>query len=182
MVNLRSPLSLFSPHKRMSGVRWKVILLSLLCLVLLELVVHIQSFTVIRPPTDLDPPFYTGCQDPVRNTSVRENAALVMLARNSDIVGAVSSVRSVQTQFNHHFQYPWIFLNDESWSNDFIQQVKNAGEGTNMQFETIPSGMWGYPAWIDQPRARTKMNRMRDQGVLYAGTESYHHMCRFQSG
>jgi mannosyltransferase len=147
-----------------------------------ELTYHINSLTVTRPLTNLDRPFYTECQDPILNTTARANATLMMLARNSDVDGAVASVKSVQGQFNANFGYPWVFLNDQAWSDEFIQRVKEAGKGADMKFETIPAGMWGYPDWIDQKKARRDMDKMKNQGIMYAGAESYHHMCRFQSG
>ncbi|KAJ4994354.1 glycolipid 2-alpha-mannosyltransferase [Stagonosporopsis vannaccii] len=160
---------------------WKI--LSLLgFLALLELVFHVRSFRIARPTTDLDPPFHVGCQTPVLNTAPRANATLVMLARNSDLDGAVASVKSVQKQFNKDFDYPWVFLNDKPWSDEFVKGVKEAGAGARMTFETIPAHMWGYPAWIDKEQARGKMDKMQRAGIVYSGTESYHHMCRFQSG
>jgi mannosyltransferase len=149
---------------------------------LLELAFHIRSFTIVRPTTNLDPPFYAGCQEPVKNTLPRANATLIMLARNSDVDGAMASVKSVQEQFNTNFGYPWVFLNNEAWDDEFITKVRAAGGGAQMIFETIPANMWGYPEWIDETRARDNMDDMQRQGIMYAGAESYHHMCRFQSG
>ena len=42
-----------------------------------------------------------------------------MLARNSDTDGAVRSVRELEDRFNHRFNYPWVFLNEEPFSDDF---------------------------------------------------------------
>lgn len=116
------------------------------------------------------------------NTAPRANATLMMLARNSDLDGAVASVKSVQKQFNKDFDYPWVFLNDKPWSDEFVKGVMKAGAGAQMTFETIPAHMWGYPEWIDKEKARGKMYEMQRAGIVYSGTESYHHMCRFQSG
>jgi len=49
----------------------------------------------------------------------RANATFVMLARNSDVDSAVRSVREVQDRFNRKFGYPWIFLNEEPFSDEF---------------------------------------------------------------
>jgi mannosyltransferase len=105
-----------------------------------------------------------------------------MLARNSDMDGAIASVKSVQKQFNKNFNYPWVFLNNEAWSDEFIEKVIEAGAGATMVFETIPTNMWGYPEWIDRERAQESMEEMQRQRIIYGGIESYHHMCRFQSG
>jgi alpha 1,2-mannosyltransferase len=49
----------------------------------------------------------------------RANATLVMLARNSDLNGVISSVEQMEAKFNRNFKYPWVFLNDEPFSVDF---------------------------------------------------------------
>jgi mannosyltransferase len=160
---------------------WKLLAFVAL-LGLLEVCLHIYSYSITRPPTPLDAPFHTGCQTPLLNTTVRENAIIVMLARNTEVSGAVSSVRSVQEQFNDNFRYPWVFLNDEEWSEEFKEEVGSAVGGVDVNFEVIPSVMWGYPEWIDKEKARKSMQDMEDENIQYGGVESYHHMCRFQSG
>ncbi|KAF3048239.1 hypothetical protein E8E12_011435 [Didymella heteroderae] len=178
-VYAANPLSRFG---YLASRHWKIVALLTLIL-LLELIFHIRSFTIVRPATNLDPPFHVGCQEPILNTAPRANATLVMLARNSDVDGAVRSISNVQRQFNERFTYPWIFLNNEPWSEEFMTKVTEAGTGAYMVFETIDTTMWGYPAWIDRDVAREKMDDMQTEGgIPYAGTESYHHMCRFQSG
>lgn len=153
-------------------------------LLLLEAFVHVRQYEVPRPPRPLDGPFYTGCQDPIRNTTDRASAVLLMLARNSEVKGAVASVRSVQEQFNDHFGYPWVFLNDEGWSGKFKDRVSRAvGDKADVKFEQIPPDMWGCPEWVDQAKAEQDMQIMdRNKEIKYGGSESYHHMCRFQSG
>jgi hypothetical protein len=47
------------------------------------------------------------------------NATLFMLARNSDVDSAVNSVREVEDRFNRKYGYPWVFLNEEPFSDDF---------------------------------------------------------------
>ena len=49
----------------------------------------------------------------------RANATFVMLARNSDVGGAVDAVRSMEDRFNRRHNYPWVFLNEEPFSDDF---------------------------------------------------------------
>ena len=49
----------------------------------------------------------------------RQNATLVMLASNSHIEGAVQSVHQMEDRFNRRYKYPWIFLNDEPFSDNF---------------------------------------------------------------
>jgi hypothetical protein len=49
----------------------------------------------------------------------KANATMVMLARNTDLDNAVQSVRRIQDRFNHKFKYPWVFLNEEPFSDEF---------------------------------------------------------------
>ena len=111
----------------------------------------------------------------------RENAAIVMLARNSEREGAVKSVTSLEQQFNRWFHYPIVFLNDDPWEQDFIDALSKVASGKT-QFEVISHGMWGFPDWMDKEDARRRMKQQEARGVMYAGMESYHHMCRFNSG
>jgi len=46
---------------------------------------------------------------------------MVMLARNSDLDNAVRSVRRTQDRFNDKFHYPWVFLNEEPFTDEFKQ-------------------------------------------------------------
>ncbi|CAO2651336.1 Nn.00g096330.m01.CDS01 [Neocucurbitaria sp. VM-36] len=160
LLPLRRLFYSFTQHWRLAA--------SLTLLMLLETLIHIHTFSIPRPPSNLDPPFSTGCQTPVLNTTARENATFMMLARNSDVAGAVSSVKSVQAQFNMHFGYPWVFLNDEEWSAEFKEKVgKAVGEGVKVVFETIPREMWGFPSWIDREKARRRMREMQRAGVIF---------------
>jgi hypothetical protein len=51
------------------------------------------------------------------------NAVMLMLARNGELEGAVSSVRQLEEKFNRRYHYPWVFLNDEPFTDDFKQWV-----------------------------------------------------------
>ena len=53
----------------------------------------------------------------------RENAALLMLTNSWEIDGALRVVGEVEEGFNRKFNYPWIFLNDEPFSDEFEQHV-----------------------------------------------------------
>jgi hypothetical protein len=47
------------------------------------------------------------------------NAVMLMLARNSELEGAASSVRQLEERFNHKYHYPWVFLNEEPFTDEF---------------------------------------------------------------
>ena len=59
-------------------------------------------------------------------TTVEEgaaNAVMLMLARNSELEGAVSSVKQLEEKFNQRYHYPWVFLNEEPFTDEFKQWV-----------------------------------------------------------
>lgn len=49
----------------------------------------------------------------------KENATFIFLARNSDLDGVLRSMRSVEKHFNEQFGYPWVFLNEEEFTDEF---------------------------------------------------------------
>ena len=54
---------------------------------------------------------------------LRANATLVMLVRNSEANDAAAAIRQLEDRFNSRYHYPWVFLNDEPFDENFIQCV-----------------------------------------------------------
>ena len=46
----------------------------------------------------------------------------------------------------------------------------------------IPKEYWSFPKWVNQKKAHAKMKEMEEREILYGGSLSYRHMCRFNSG
>ncbi|KAI8988039.1 nucleotide-diphospho-sugar transferase [Mycotypha africana] len=111
----------------------------------------------------------------------RENAAFVVLARNSDLNGLRSSMQMVEDRFNRKYNYPWVFLNDVPFDEKFKEWTTGLASGKTYYGE-LTHDMWGYPDWIDQDKAKQAREKMAADKVIYGGSESYRHMCRFQSG
>ena len=42
-----------------------------------------------------------------------------MLARNSDVNSAVLTIKDLEDRFNSKYNYPWVFLNEQPFSDDF---------------------------------------------------------------
>ncbi|KAH0284525.1 glycosyltransferase family 15 protein, partial [Aureobasidium sp. EXF-3399] len=103
-----------------------------------------------------------------------------MLARNSDLKEAIDALTSFESQFNHQYHYPVVFLNNEPWTDEFKRGVSAIVSGQSI-FDTISPDLWGYPDHVDQEAARAHINEQGDRGIIHAGQESYHHMCRFYS-
>lgn len=49
----------------------------------------------------------------------KANAAFVVLARNGDLPGILESIKQMEDRFNKKFKYPYVFLNEEEFSDDF---------------------------------------------------------------
>lgn len=111
----------------------------------------------------------------------RVKAAFVVLARNKEVYSLRSSMRYLEDRFNHKFNYPWIFLNEQPFSDEFIRLTRQM---TNAEtyYGLVPEEHWSYPDWINQTRAQVCREEMERQGIVYGGSESYRHMCRYQSG
>lgn len=46
----------------------------------------------------------------------------------------------------------------------------------------VPHEHWSIPSYIDKEKARLAREDMASRDIIYGGSESYRHMCRFQSG
>ncbi|KAF7794142.1 hypothetical protein EIP86_005273 [Pleurotus ostreatoroseus] len=109
-----------------------------------------------------------------------------MLARNSDIEGALQSVRQLEDRFNRKFGYPWTFLNEEPFSEEFKRCVGARASGRTAAeqatFGQIPHDHWYQPDWIDEKKAEAGRDKMVKDNIIYGGSVSYRNMCRFNSG
>lgn len=53
----------------------------------------------------------------------KARAAFVILARNEEVKGILESVKQMEDRFNKEFQYPYVFLNEVEFSEDFKKYV-----------------------------------------------------------
>ncbi|KAK7054875.1 hypothetical protein VNI00_003338 [Paramarasmius palmivorus] len=122
----------------------------------------------------------------VNTTERRANATFVLLARNTDVNGVASSMQSVEDRFNKHYNYPWVLLNDEPFTDDFKKRISVITKAP-ISFGLIPKDHWFQPDWIDEDRAKAGREKMMAQGIIYGaltrqGSVPYRNMCRFNSG
>ncbi len=85
--------------------------------------------------------------EPVGNTT-KVNAAFVMLCRESDLSDVLSSLRGLESRFNQKFKYPYVFINNDNFSDNFKQRVKEAISTTAARYLGI--------SFLDQPNARSR--------------------------
>lgn len=110
----------------------------------------------------------------------RSKATFVTLARNEELYELVKAIRNVEDRFNRKFNYDWVFLNDVPFTDEFKKITASLVSG-EAKFGLIPKEHWGYPDWVDQAKAAENRKAMEGK-VIYGGSESYRHMCRFESG
>nr|CEG04089.1 unnamed protein product [Fusarium clavum] len=94
-----------------------------------------------------DKVFVEGCAQPDTDQP-RANAAFVILARNKEIDGVLQSIKSVERHFNRWYHYPYVFLNDGDFDDNFKEAVRNHTSG-EVEFGKVGPDMWGFPDWID---------------------------------
>ncbi|ORX58720.1 glycosyl transferase [Hesseltinella vesiculosa] len=128
-------------------------------------------------PMKMSPPPYAktpSVYDPVR-------ACFVILVRNSELEGIRSTILQIEQTFNSKFHYPYVFLNDDYFTDEFIERTKILTTSP-VSYGKLDSQMWGYPSFINTTYAAEQREDMASKGVPYGSSESYRHMCRFQSG
>lgn len=131
-------------------------------------------------------PFYKGCKQVDAYVNDLEyhkmNATCVMLTRNEEIEDVIKTIESLESHFNQWYHYPYVFLNDEPFTNEFIERVKQH-TNSDVQFGTINQLDWNFPEEVEKSfEYREALLEQGDRGVMYGYMESYHKMCRFYSG
>ncbi|KAJ1947090.1 hypothetical protein GGF37_000675 [Kickxella alabastrina] len=112
------------------------------------------------------------------NSTRPVRAAIVALVRNSDLFGLRLAIRQIEDRFNRKFQYPYIFVNDEPFTEEFKQGVRDLTRA-RVDFGLLDEESWAVPEWIDKARyAEVKRTAKYPHGEK----DSYRKMCRFQSG
>lgn len=132
--------------------------------------------------SSIDSPFIEGCLDVEEEAKKpRANAALVVLARNSDLDGVLESMQSFERHFNRWFNYPYVFLNDERFDKEFRSRVRKA-TNAKVQFGVISERDWNFPEWASEEVVSSAIAKQGDRGIMYGNEQPYHRMCRFYSG
>lgn len=118
---------------------------------------------------------------PDNPNSDRIPATIMSLVRNSELDQLLQSMRDLERTFNHKFNYPWTFFNDEPFTTDFKKAVR-AETKAAVHFELVPREHWEVPPWINQDLYTESTKILREKEVQYADKISYHQMCRWNSG
>ncbi|AET38277.1 glycosyltransferase family 15 protein Ecym_2558 [Eremothecium cymbalariae DBVPG len=124
---------------------------------------------------------FAGDMESTGDSEGKPKACFVSLVRNEALWDIVPSIQQVEDRFNRNYKYPWVFLNDVPFTDEFKHVVSNIVSGS-VEFGIIPKEHWSYPNWIDQEKAAKARQEMAENNIIYGGSEPYRHMCRFESG
>ena len=109
-------------------------------------------------------------------------------------------MKDLERTWNSKFNYPWTFFNDEPFTEEFKKKTKGATKAKvrygmfrssaqslhpqtdHVCVEQIPSEHWDMPGWIDDQIYEESAKVLKESGVQYANSTSYHQMCRWNSG
>ncbi|KAI3402556.2 KRE2 [Candida oxycetoniae] len=108
-------------------------------------------------------------------------ATFVTLARNEELYKLIESIREVEDRFNRKYNYDWVFFNDKEFSQEFKDLTTSIVSGKT-KYGLVPKEHWSYPDWIDLQKAEDSRKTMKLNKIIYGDSESYRHMCRFESG
>lgn len=94
--------------------------------------------------------------------------------RNRDLYSLAESIKSVEDRFNSKFNYDWVFLNDEEFTDEFKNVTSALVSGTT-KYGVIPKEHWSFPDWIDEEKAaqvRKEMVRRESSTVILSLTDT----------
>ena len=91
----------------------------------------------------------------------------------------------LEDRFNKEFLYPYVFLNEEPFSEEFKECVRLYGNKTGsiltpsrritaltdskVEFGLISKDQWLQPSWINEEKASAARQDMIDHNVIYGG-------------
>ncbi|OJK04940.1 hypothetical protein ASPACDRAFT_74468 [Aspergillus aculeatus ATCC 16872] len=122
-----------------------------------------------------------GDYSPGNSKSPRTNAALISLVRNEELHELIPTIRDLERTWNSKFNYPWIFFNDQPFTEEF-KKLTQAETKAKCYYEQVPKEHWEVPEWIDMDLFRESAQLLKEKGIQYSDKISYHQMCRWNSG
>ena len=109
-------------------------------------------------------------------------ATILSLVMNKDLKELVESIKQLEEKFNSKFNYPYTFLNDQDFSEEFKDTILHLlPKEREVRFGKIDPEDWNIPDTVDKDQYKHGVELLDSEGVSYATKESYHNMCRFYS-
>ncbi|KAJ1669507.1 hypothetical protein GGF38_002207 [Coemansia sp. RSA 25] len=113
------------------------------------------------------------------------NGCFVFITRTISLTKIRRTMFDVEQRFNSRFQYPYVFLGEKEFSDEFkrtVQFMAGGLNGSRVEFGLIPSNDWGYPEWIDVGRAEKAAEAWADANDYVADKAGWRHMVRYWAG
>lgn len=112
----------------------------------------------------------------------RANATILALVQNDDLDKIVSTIQQFEEKYNFKFGYPYTFMNDEPFSDEFKDKIKSILPSNRIiNFAHIKPEEWNMPDSIDKQKYTETMKELSKESIQHVEEESYHNMCRFYS-
>ncbi|KAK1027714.1 putative mannosyltransferase ktr4, partial [Friedmanniomyces endolithicus] len=98
---------------------------------------------------------------PGNQNSDRINATLLSLVRNKELEQLIQSMQDLERTWNHKFNYPWTFLNDEPFTAEF-KKATQANTNAECRYLEIPKEHWEVPSWINEDLMHESANILEE--------------------
>ena len=109
----------------------------------------------------------------------RENAVVIILCRNREIIPMLQTMHQFEEKFNSQFNYPYVFLNNEPFTEEFKATMSTATKA-RVSFGLVEPEHWGVPARYNSSRIQESLRELKS--VVHGSSLSYRQMCRWYSG
>ncbi|KAJ1977841.1 hypothetical protein H4R33_006128 [Dimargaris cristalligena] len=138
---------------------------------------HLQAYTV------QDVLSYNDVRIPpgFNTTAPSVKAAFVSVTRNQDLHELRGAIRQMEDRFNHRYHYPYVFLSDEPFTDEFKETI-GWMTPSKVSFGLIPRNHWEVPAFIDRNKMREGMSYLTSKSVIHSDSLSYRQVTRYYAG
>ena len=111
-----------------------------------------------------------------------QNATILALVRNSETEAMLQSIRDMEEKFNAKFRYPYTFLNNEDFTDEFKSAVAKILPGDReVRWGKIPSEDWDKPRDVPMSFVEQGGKEMEEKGVEHATDLYLHNKYRWYS-
>lgn len=117
----------------------------------------------------------------VTNASTKTKSAFVSVAREEELFALRATMLSLEQHFNDRYQYPWIIIGANVFSQHFKEFITQATKAP-VFFGLAPSIEWQEPHWIDTKRVEKNMKQMSLQDLEKGESLYWRKMTRYNMG
>jgi hypothetical protein len=102
---------------------------------------------------------------------------ILLITKTSEMYHAKKTIRQIEDRFNHKYHYPYVLLNNEPFSREFIEHT-SAMTQSYMEYGVIPSQHWDVPDEIDMDKVKKGMEEMGKLKIIHADDLQYRQLQR----